>query len=85
MRALASLDKLTMKSNEHQDKIDQLLVSRDSVKNNNDLSDKTDLFQMHRNSLQVAKCALGENLLSGSHTAQVEENQTTAITVRLTK
>lgn len=84
MSILAILDNLTMKYNEHRDKIDQLLVSRDSVKNNNDLSDKTDL-QMRRNSLQVAKCALGENLLSGSHATQVEGNQTTALIVRLTE
>lgn len=84
MSILAILDNLTMKYNEHRDKIDQLLVSRDSMKNNNDLSDKTDL-QMHRNSLQVAKCALGENLLSGSQATQVEGNQTTALIVRLTE
>lgn len=85
MSILAILDNLTMKYNEHRDKIDQLLVSQGSVKNNNDLSDKTDLFQMHRNSLQVAKCALGENLLSGSQATQVEGNQTIALIVRLTE
>lgn len=73
-----------MKYNEHRDKIDQLLVSWDSVNNNNDLSDKTDL-RMHRNSLQVAKCALGENLLSGSQATQLEGNQTIALIVRLTE
>lgn len=84
MSILAILDNLTMKYNEHRDKIDQLLVSWDSVNNNNDLSDKTDL-RMHRNSLQVAKCALGENLLSGSQATQLEGNQTIALIVRLTE
>lgn len=84
MSILAILNNLTMKYNEHRDKIDQLLVSWDSVNNNNDLSDKTDL-RMHRNSLQVAKCALGENLLSGSQATQLEGNQTIALIVRLTE
>lgn len=81
MSILAILDNLTMKYNEHRDKIDQLLVSWDSVNNNNDLND----LRMHRNSLQVAKCALGENLLSGSQATQLEGNQTIALIVRLTE
>lgn len=40
MSILAIVDNLTMKYNEHQDKIDQLLVSQDSVKKNNDLQIK---------------------------------------------
>lgn len=81
MSILAILNNLTMKYNEHRDKIDQLLVSWDSVNNNNDLND----LRMHRNSLQVAKCALGENLLSGSQATQLEGNQTIALIVRLTE
>lgn len=73
-----------MENNEVQDKINQLPVSRDSVKND-DLSDKTDLLQMHINSLKICKCAPEENLLSGSRWAQVAENQTKALTVRLTE
>jgi hypothetical protein len=38
---------------------------------------------MHLNSLKFSKCALGENLLSSSHRAQVVENQTEALIIRL--
>lgn len=73
-----------MENNKVQAKINQLLVSQDSVKND-DLSDKTDLLQMHISSLKISKCAPEENLLSGSRWAHFAENQTKALTVTLTE
>lgn len=38
---------------------------------------------MHINSLKVPTCALEERLLSGGHRAQMVENQTNALIMRL--
>jgi hypothetical protein len=61
-----------------------LLVSLDKLMSEkNGLYDKTDQLQRHVNNVRVAKCALEENLLSSSHRAQVTENQTEALIIRL--
>lgn len=53
------------------------------TKEKSELSDVIDRLQMHMNSQMVSKCALGENLLSGSHGAQVAGDQAKAPIVRL--
>lgn len=58
------------------DKIKQLLVSQNTVKDNSELHDKSDLFQMCMKNLKVSKHAVEADLLSRSHSAQVLENQT---------
>lgn len=58
------------------DKIKQLLVSQNTVKDNSELHDKPDLFQMCMTSLKVSKHAMEATLLSRSYKAQVLENQT---------
>jgi hypothetical protein len=50
---LAYLNILTKKNNEVYDKISQLLESQNMVKDNNDISDKTDSLQMLMNSVRV--------------------------------
>lgn len=45
--------------------------------------DKFDLPQMHINNVKISKCAPEENLPSGSHRAQVVENQTKTLIIRL--
>lgn len=77
---LASLDKLIKDRNELRGKINQL---QNTVKDNKKLSDKIDQLQMQVNCLKVSKCTLEENLLSSSHRAQVVENQTEALIIRL--
>jgi len=46
------IDKLTMEKNELHDKINQLLASQNIVKNNNELSNKTDQPQVQIHSLK---------------------------------
>ena len=46
--------------NELYDKINQL---HNTVKDNNEVSDKTDYLQMEINNLKVSMCALEKNLL----------------------
>lgn len=58
------------------DKIKQLLVSQNTVKDNSELHDKSDLFQMCMKNLKVSKHAVEADLLSRSYSAQVLENQT---------
>lgn len=77
---LASLDKLIKDRNQLSDKINQL---ENMVKDNKELSDKIDQLQMLINSLKISKCALEENHLSSSHRAQIVENQTEALMIRL--
>jgi hypothetical protein len=48
-----------------------------------ELCDKIEWLQTQVNDLKVVKCALEENLLSSSHRAQVAENQTETLIVRL--
>jgi hypothetical protein len=48
-----------------------------------ELYDKIEWLQTQVNNLKVAKCVLEENLLSSSHRAQVAENQTEALIIRL--
>lgn len=64
-------------------KISQPLASQNTVRDNNEPSYKTDWLQMHINSLKVPTCALEERLLSGGHRAQMVENQTKALIMRL--
>lgn len=56
---LASMDK-KKGQNTLRDKINWLLASVNMVKDNNELSDKTDRHQMHISSLNIFKCALKE-------------------------
>ncbi|KAL6037658.1 hypothetical protein STEG23_020039 [Scotinomys teguina] len=77
---LASLDKLIEDRNELRDKINQL---QNTVKDNKKLSDKIEQLQMQVNSLKISKGALEESLLSSSYRAQVVENQTEALIIRL--
>lgn len=77
---LGSLDRLIKDRNELRDKINQL---QNMVKGNKELSDKVDRLQMNINSLEVSKNVLEENLLVSSHRAQVAENQTKALILRL--
>lgn len=58
---LASLDRLTKEKNELHGKINQLLPSQNTVKGNNELSDKIDQHQRLINSLMVSKWALEDN------------------------
>ena len=53
------------------------------IKERNELHDKIEWLQMQINNLKVSKCALEENLPSSSHRAQVTENQTKALIIRL--
>ena len=53
------------------------------MKERKKLCDKIKELQTQVNNLKVAKCALEENLLSSSHRAQVAENQTEALIIRL--
>lgn len=86
MLLLASLDKLTKeKDDEICDKINQLPESQEMVKDNNELSDKTDQFQLCIYSLKISKCALEETLHSSSHRAQVVKNQTKAFIIMPTE
>ena len=48
-----------------------------------ELCDKIERLQTQVNDLKVAKCVLEENLLSCSNRAQVAENQTETLIVRL--
>lgn len=59
------------------------LTSQTTVKDSNDLSDRTDGLQMCVDSLKTSKCVPEENLLSSSHRAQVAENQTEALMITL--
>ncbi|EGW01337.1 Friend virus susceptibility protein 1 [Cricetulus griseus] len=77
---LGSLGRLIKDRNELREKINQL---QKMVKGNEELSDKVDQLQMQINSLEVSKCVLEENLLASSHRAQVAENQTKALVIRL--
>lgn len=72
---LTSLNKLTKGKNMLCDKINQLLAAQNTVKENNEFSDKVDPLQMYISNFKFSKGALGENLLSGSHGAQVVEKQ----------
>ena len=80
---LASLDKLTKEKKELHNRIKQLLVSHNMVKDSNDFSDNIGQLQMHTNILKPSECALEESLLSSSHRAQVAENQTQVLIIRL--
>lgn len=61
-----------------------LLVSLEKlVKEKNELYTKIQWLQMQVSNLKVSKCVLEENLLSSSHVAQVAENQTEALIIRL--
>lgn len=51
------------------------------MKDNKELSDKIDLFQMCINSLEVSKGTPKENFLSSIHRAQVVENQTEVLII----
>jgi len=55
------------------------------VKDSSELGDRIHQPWMHRSSLKLSKCALEENLLSSSYRAQVEENQTEALIIRVAK
>ena len=54
-----------------------------TIKEKKELRDKIEWLQMQVNNLKFAKCVLEENLLSSSHRAQVAENQTEALIIRL--
>jgi hypothetical protein len=69
---LASLDKLTKKKKELCDNINELLATHNTVKDNNELNNKTDQPQICFKSLKVYKCALKENLLSSSHRKKLQ-------------
>lgn len=61
-----------------------LLVSVEKMMNERkELCDKIERLQTQVNDLKVAKCVLEENLLSCSNRAQVAENQTETLIVRL--
>jgi hypothetical protein len=61
-----------------------LLASVEKTMNEKkELCDKIERPQTQVNDLKVAKCVLEENLLSSSHRAQVAENQTETLIVRL--
>lgn len=61
-----------------------LLVSGEKMMNERkELCDKIERLQTQVDDLKVAKCVLEENLLSCSHRAQVAENQTETLIVRL--
>jgi hypothetical protein len=51
--------------------------------NKKELCDKIKRLQTQVKDLKVAKCVLEENLFSSSHRAQVAENQTETLIVRL--
>jgi hypothetical protein len=53
------------------------------MKEKKELRDKIERLQTQINNLKVTKCVLEENLLSRSHRAQVAENQTEALIIRL--
>ena len=53
------------------------------MKEKKELRDKIERLQTQINNLKVTKCVLEENLLSSSHRAQVAENQTEALIIRL--
>jgi hypothetical protein len=53
------------------------------MKEKKELYDKIERLEMQVNDLKVSKCVLEENLLSSSHRAQVAENQTEALIIRL--
>ena len=72
---LASLDTLTKGESELCDKINQLIASQSMV--------KAILLQMCMNSLKVTKCTPEETLFSSSHWAQVAEDQTEALVIKL--
>ena len=63
-------------------KINQLLASQNTVKGNNELSDKADRLQMCINRAKGSKCAL-KGSLSSSHRAQVVGGRTEALIIRL--
>lgn len=50
-------------------KINQLLASENTVKDNNEHNDKTDQLQMLISGLKVSKCVLEEHLLSSSQSS----------------
>lgn len=58
LKLLACLDKLTKGKNEPHDPTKQLLASWDTVKDSNELGDKTGQPQGHTNSLKVFKCPM---------------------------
>jgi hypothetical protein len=61
-----------------------LLISGGKMMNERkELCDKIESLQTQVNDLKVAKCVLEENLLSCSYRAQVAENQTETLIVRL--
>lgn len=72
---LTSIGKLTKENGMFCNKINQLLPSQNPAKDNSELHDKTDPFQMCINSLKFSSSVLEKSLLSGSHRVQVVENQ----------
>lgn len=67
------------------DKIKQLLVSQNTVKENSELHDKPDLFQMCMKSLKVSEHAMEATLLSRSYKAQVLEKSNQNLLIRLAR
>jgi argininosuccinate synthase len=60
------------------------LVSLDKLmKEKNELHNKNERLQMQVSKLKVSEYALEENLLGSSHKAEVAENQTEALIIRL--
>lgn len=53
------------------------------VKDDNELNAKIDQLQMWNNTVKVSKCALEEMLFSSNYKAQVVENQTVALIIKL--
>jgi hypothetical protein len=53
------------------------------IKEKNNFCGKIEWLHMWINNLKVSKCALEENLLSSSHGAQVAENETKALIIKL--
>jgi hypothetical protein len=53
------------------------------MKEKKELCDKIERLQTQVSNLKVAKCVLEENVFPSSHRAQVAENQTKALIIRL--
>lgn len=76
------LHKLTMDKNKLIDKINQLLVSQDTVaKEMNELNGTVGQLQTHINNLKISKYALEEKFLSSIHRTYVAGNQSKALII----